>query len=81
LAGGGGSYSGPPRLVGIGAKNLDLNGVPIAQAHLGAALAPLMTKPEDLVILRGRDAADVQRIIDITTLLRAAGYSNVVLVE
>jgi biopolymer transport protein ExbD len=81
LAGRGGTYSGPPRLVGIGANNLDLNGVPIAETHLGEALAPLMANPEDLVILRGRDAADVQRIIDITTLLRAAGYSNVVLVE
>lgn len=81
LAGSGGTYTGPPRLVGIGANNLDLNGVPVADSHLTQALAPLMTKPEDILILRGRDAANLQRIMDVTALLRAAGYTNVVLVE
>lgn len=81
LAGRGGEYTGPPRLVGIGAGNLDLNGVPIAASHLPLALAPLMSSPEDILILRGRDGADLQRIIDVTTLLRDAGLVNVVLVE
>lgn len=81
LAGRGGKYTGPPRLVGIGAGNLDLNGVPVADSHLPQALAPLMSSPEDILILRGRDGADLQRIIDVTTLLRHAGLVNVVLVE
>jgi biopolymer transport protein ExbD len=81
LAGRGGVYTGPPRLVGIGADNLDLNGMPVTESHLPEALAPLMTTPEDLLILRGRDGADLQRIIDVTTRLRDAGLKNVVLVE
>ena len=81
LTGGGGEYTGPPRLVGIGAGNLDPNGVPVAESHLTQALAPLMSTPDDLLILRGRDGADLQRIIDVTALLRAAGLVNVVLVE
>lgn len=81
LAGGGGEYTGPPRLVGIGANNLDLNGVPVADSHLTQALTPLMETPADMLILRGRDEANLQRIIDVTALLREAGYTNFVLIE
>lgn len=81
LAGGGGAYSGPPRLIGIGPGNLDLNGVPVAQSNLAEALAPLMNAPTDLLVLRGRDGADLQRITDLTGLLSQAGFSNFVLVE
>lgn len=81
LAGLGGSYSGPPRLVGIGPADLDVNGVPVAESNLAGALAPMMARPEDMVILRGRDGATLQRIVDVTGLLQAAGYSSVVLVE
>ncbi|MEK0165255.1 biopolymer transporter ExbD [Phaeobacter sp. JH20_02] len=81
LAGQGGSYNGPPRLIGIGAGNLDLNGQPVAESNLPAALALLMDSPGDMLVLRGRDQADVQRITDVTTLLRQAGFSNFVLVD
>lgn len=81
LAGAGGEYTGPPRLIGIGAHNLDLNGVPVADSHLTQALVPLMQSPGDMLILRGRDEASLQRIIDITGLLREAGYTNFVLIE
>jgi len=81
LAGQGGSYDGPPRLIGIGANNLDVNGVPVADKNLTQALAPLMTSPADMLILRGRDGANLQRITDVTTLLRQAGLTNFVLVE
>ncbi|WP_323779357.1 biopolymer transporter ExbD [Leisingera sp.] len=81
LAAQGGNYTGPPRLVGIGAGNLDVNGVPVADSNLIQALAPLMRNPSDMLILRGRDGADLQRITDVTGLLRQAGYSNFVLVE
>lgn len=81
LAGAGGEYTGPPRLIGIGAYNLDLNGVPVADSHLTQALVPLMQSPGDMLILRGRDEASLQRIIDITGLLREAGYTNFVLIE
>ncbi|WP_291729167.1 biopolymer transporter ExbD [Leisingera sp. F5] len=81
LAAQGGSYSGPPRLIGIGAGNLDVNGVPVADSNLTQALAPLMEKPSDMLVLRGRDGANLQRITDVTGRLRQAGYSNFVLVE
>ncbi|MGR3759150.1 ExbD/TolR family protein [Roseobacteraceae bacterium NS-SX3] len=81
LAGQGGSYSGPPRLIGIGAGNLDVNGVPVADSNLAQALAPLMEKPGDMLVLRGRDKADLQRITDVIALLRKAGFTNFVLVE
>ncbi|MDE4132212.1 biopolymer transporter ExbD [Phaeobacter sp. QD34_3] len=81
LAGAGGSYSGPPRLIGIGPDSLDINGVPVADDRLTSAIAPLMSKPDDLLILRGRDGADVQRITDITRLLSRAGHTAFVLVE
>ncbi len=81
LAGQGGTYSGPPRLIGLGPGNLDVNGVPVADSNLAQALAPLMKSPADMLILRGRDGASLQRITDITALLQQAGLSNVVLVE
>lgn len=81
LAGQGGSYSGPPRLVAISPGGVEVNGVPIAEDGLAAALAPLMARPDDMLVLRGQDKADLQRIADVTALLRRAGYSNFVLVE
>ena len=81
LAGSGGSYSGPPRLIGIGPGNLDINGVPVADSNLVQALGPLMENPDDLLILRGRDGADLQRLSDVAGLLRQAGHTAFVLVE
>lgn len=81
LAGQGGPYTGPPRLIGIGPNNLDINGVPVADSNLAQALAPLMQTPGDMLVLRGREKADLQRITDVTALLRQAGFTNFVLVE
>ncbi|KIC20019.1 ExbD/TolR family protein [Leisingera sp. ANG-Vp] len=81
LAGKGGTYDGPPRLIGIGPNNLDVNGVPVADSNLAQALAPLMKQPSDMLILRGRDGADLQRITDVTALLRQGGLTSFVLVE
>ncbi|MFC3614182.1 ExbD/TolR family protein [Lutimaribacter marinistellae] len=78
-ASGGDGYSGPPRLVDIAPESVALNGRPVAD--LPAALAPLMTAPDDMVILRGRDGADLQRVVDVAETLRAAGLSALVLVE
>ncbi|UWQ56161.1 ExbD/TolR family protein [Leisingera caerulea] len=81
LAGQGGTYTGPPRLIGIGPNNLDINGVPVAGSNLTQALAPLMETPADMLVLRGRGKASLQRITDVTALLRQAGFTNFVLVE
>ncbi|MEY8838251.1 ExbD/TolR family protein [Cribrihabitans sp. XS_ASV171] len=78
-ASGGETYSGPPRLVDISPDAVALNGRPVED--LPAALAPLMTGPEDMIILRGRDGATLQRVVSISENLSAAGYTALVLVE
>jgi biopolymer transport protein ExbD len=79
LAAGGGDYSGPPRLIDVSPDALALNGVPVTD--LPAALAPYVEDPQDLLILRGQDGADLQRLVTVSEMLRAAGYGAMVLVE
>ncbi|MCV6584209.1 MAG: biopolymer transporter ExbD [Marinibacterium sp.] len=76
---GDGTYEGPPRLIDIAPDGLALNGAPVSD--LPAALAPLMQSPTDMLILRGRDGATVQHIVDVTETLHAAGFTALVLVE
>lgn len=79
LASTGGEYTGPPRLIDIYPNKVTLNG--IDTADLPQALAPLMEAPTDMLVLRGKDGATLQRIVTVTEDLRQAGYSSVVLVE
>ncbi len=78
-AGSGTAYSGPPRLVDIDADGLALNGV--AVSNLVAALAPLMSAPDDAVLLRARGEATVQDLVRTLDDLRAAGLTQLVVVE
>lgn len=78
-ASGEGNYSGPPRLVEITPDAVMLNGKVVAD--LPAALRPLMSAPSDMIILRGRDGANLQRVVDVTEELRGAGFGALVLVE
>ena len=80
LAGGGSTdYSGPPRLVTVLPEGVQLNGV--ASDTLTEDLAPLMTAPEDVIILRASNGSSVQRLLDEMTRLRAAGLTNLVVLE
>ena len=79
LAGGGGEYNGPPRLIDITETGVTLNGASVDD--LPAALAPLMQSASDIVVLRGQDGAKLQRLVDIAGQLRAVGYTSIVLVE
>lgn len=79
--GAGSSYSGPPRLVDIGLDDLKLNGVDVTLEVLEEKLAALVEDDSDIVILRGSDAATVQRMIDVAQALRAAGFTNLSVVE
>ncbi|WGW03368.1 ExbD/TolR family protein [Tropicibacter oceani] len=80
LAGSGGeAWQGPPRLITLRPDQTLLNGQPVTD--LPAALAPLMKDPTDTIILRSRDGADVQRLVDTLTALRAAGMTNLAVVE
>lgn len=80
-AGGTAEWSGPPRLIDIRPATLALNGVETPLEGLAEALAPLVSEPSDPVVLRPRDGAELQRVIDVIEALSAAGYSQPVLVE
>jgi biopolymer transport protein ExbD len=83
VATGGGEtgYEGPPRLVTVGAGTLSLNGRETALDALPDALAPLMSDPSDIVVLRPDAGVDLQRLIAVSDALRAAGLGRVVVVE
>lgn len=78
-AGRGADYSGPPRLVGVDVNTVTLNGV--AVSDLPAALAPLMSAPDDAVLLRARGDATVQDLVRTLDDLRAAGLTQLIVVE
>ncbi len=80
-AGGDGSYTGPPRLIDIGADDLRLNGVVVRMDKLSGKLGPMMETDDDIIILRGDDEATLQRLIDVAQFLQAAGFTRLSVVE
>ena len=76
-----GAYSGPPRLVEFAPGGLRLNGAEIPPDGLTDALSRLTSGPDDPIILRARDGADVQALVTLTEDLRRAGFTRLVLVE
>lgn len=80
-SGAGGAYGGPPRLITLLPDGVLLNGVAYAETDLAEALEPLTSGPDDPVVLRARDGADVQRLTDLAARLGAAGFTRLVLVE
>ncbi|MCR8825761.1 ExbD/TolR family protein [Pseudosulfitobacter koreensis] len=78
-AGSGAAYSGPPRLVEIASDGVTLNGVPVGD--LAVALAPLMSAPDDVVVLRARGDATLQDLVRTLDALRGAGLTQLVVVE
>lgn len=81
LAGSGGSYSGPPRVVDVLPEGLRLNGAMVRPEALPDSLSNLMSAPTDTVILRAQDEAALQRIVDVMQTLSGLGMTNLVLVE
>lgn len=75
------AYDGPPRLVGIEAERLTLNGRALPLEALPDALGPLMTGPEDIVVLRPAEGVPLQRLIEVSDALAAAGLSRLMVVE
>lgn len=80
-AGAGAGYDGPPRLVDISPDTLALNGLAVALGDIAGQLAGLMDDPQDIVILRPRDGARLQRLIDVAETLRSAGIAHLAVVE
>jgi len=81
VAGSGGSYSGPPRLVELTLEGLTLNGRAVSLESLPQAVGELTQKPDDAIILRARGEADLQNLVGVMDALGAAGFSRLVLVE
>ncbi len=82
LGGGGGDgYSGPPRLISVTGEKLQLNGFPIQLDQLATNLQLLMSDPSDVIILRPREGATTQALVDVIAALRAAGLTSVAIVD
>ena len=81
MAGGAAGYSGPPRLVDWAPDGVALNGQPVALAALAQALRPLTQSRDDMIVLRPRGTADVQRLLDVADVLRRAGFARLTVVE
>lgn len=81
IGGAGGAYSGPPRLVDVSPDGVALNGQAMQPEALAAALAPLIASPDDVIVLRARDEANLQAVIAVMERLDSAGFSRLVLVE
>ena len=75
------AYSGPPRLIDILPKGVRLNGQVVEGTQLAADVLDLTEAPSDTVILRARDGAGLQRVVDVMQRLSDAGLSALVLVE
>ena len=80
-AGAGADWQGPPRLIDVTADGLRLNGIATAPADLIPALVDLTRTPADPIILRPRDGADVQALVDAMTLLSAAGFTGLLVAD
>ncbi|SEP61154.1 ExbD/TolR family protein [Thalassovita taeanensis] len=79
--GGGGSYAGQPRLVDILPDGFRLNGVACDATVLVAQLQGLLTDPSQTIVLRADDRIDTQRVVNVSRILRRAGFTSLVLME
>lgn len=75
------TYQGPPRLIDVLPEEVRLNGVLMEPVELMPELGRLMLSHSDALILRPRDGADLQRMVEIMEVLSSAGYETLVLVE
>ena len=74
-------YEGPPRLIDVLPGAVRLNGVEMAMPALLPELGTMMLSNTDAIILRPREAADLQRVVAVMEALAKAGYDTLVLVE
>ena len=81
LADGGDGYDGQPRVLDISAEGLRLNGVPVVEPQVVAAVRAITDQPEDTLVLRGETGVDLQRVVTVADTLRRAGFTQLVLIE
>ena len=80
-AGSGGGYQGPPRLIGVEAASVTLNGVSVELETLAARARALPPGPAAPIVLRVSDDVDAQRLVDVIDALAAAGLASIALTE
>lgn len=82
LASAGGTAEFPaPKLVDVLPELTRLNGIDRPLAKVIAELRTLGATPTDIIVLRSRDEASIQRIVEVSEALRDAGFANLVLVK
>lgn len=81
LASSGGDFTGHPKLVDVLPEGLRLNGIDLDPSAVISGLSDLMESPTEAIILRSSEGATVQRVIVTSEMLRAAGFTAIVLVE
>ena len=77
----GSDYPGAPRLVDVFEDRVTLNGSPVSLVDLADALRALMPSDDAVILLRPRDGANVQRVVELLGFLDGAGLANVILGE
>lgn len=73
--------SNVPRLLDVTPEELRLNGVLTTLEGLPVALTDLTRDRSLAIVLRPRQGAEVQRIVDVLEALAASGFDNLVLLE
>lgn len=81
LAGEGGGWTGPPRLVEVAPDGVRLNGVAMRADALAAALDRLMETRADPVVIAPREGATTGELVAAMAALEAAGFSGLALVR
>jgi biopolymer transport protein ExbD len=74
-------YKGPPRLVAVTGEGVSLNGVSMSLERVAQELEMLTDAPADTIVIRGRDEASTQDILDVLSHLKSAGFETIVLVD
>ena len=80
-AGDGPAWRGPPRLLEVAPGGWRLNGAPVSEAGLAAALGPLLPALDAPVLVRAAPGAPVQALVDALDALAAEDLGRPVLVE
>ena len=74
-------WTGPPRLVDVLPEGVRLNGLQLEDAALPEGLAPLTEQADDPVLLRPREGASLQRLVEVLEALDAAGHGRLMVLE
>lgn len=75
------AWEGPPRLVQVDQMALRVNGQTMGEDALISTLTDLTETQNDLILIQPGEGVTLQRLLDVMTLLEAAGFSALALVD